>query len=145
MKPLPLPNLLHPIPVVIQQLERTEAVSDDDYREPVQQAIHGPQIICPGQVAWTSTEFLEAGVLGADSRADGYILFRTVDLRAVGLAVLKQNDRFLKIGVGPNAIEVDLYVVNLRYSGHYADQGGASLVKAFFKDRSPSKNNPGGA
>jgi hypothetical protein len=88
---------------------------------------------------------------GNDRRqSHGYVLFRLVDVRAAanragfGQYRLKQNDRFLKFGVGPNAVETDLYIVDLRYSGHYPDQGGASLVKAFFEDRNPSKQNRGG-
>lgn len=106
--------------------------------------------VCPGQMAWTSDEFLDAGVGGANEQSHGYILFRLVDVRAAALVAgfnqyrLKQNDRFIKSGVGPNAVDVDLYIVDLRYVGHYADQGGASLVKAFFRDRFPSKQNRGG-
>jgi hypothetical protein len=147
---MPLPQLLHPVGILIEPMVRGATLVDPDYREPIQQAAHGPQFACPGQVAWTSDERLDASNMGANSESSGYILFRLVDVRAAGIRAgigpyrLQQNDRFLKIGIGPNTVETDLYIIDLRYSGHYADQGGATLVKAFFKDRFPSKQNRGG-
>ena len=71
---------------------------------------------------------------GAIQDASGYVLFRYVDLEAKSV-VLKQNDRFLKLG----KLDADVYVTALRPNGHYTDQGGATMVKAFFKDRQPSR------
>lgn len=144
---MPIPNLLHPTAITIQVLSRTTTIQDDDYREPVQQADRGADFVCPGQVAWTSDELMNADTLGANESSAGYIVFRLADLRAITKQSdfrLKQNDRFLKLGTGPNAIEVDLYITDLRYGGHWPDQGGATIVKAFFKDRFPSKQNRGG-
>ena len=139
-----LPRLLHPVPVEIEQLVRSAAPMDDDYAEPIQQATRGPRIVALGQVKWSMDERLRASLIGAEQESEGYILFRRVDLRALGIAELKQNDRFVSIGAGPNARPVDLYITGLRFEGHYPDQGGPALVKAFFRDRNPSKQTPGG-
>jgi hypothetical protein len=139
-----LPNLLHPVAVEIEQIQRTVAPMDEDYQEPIQQASRGPRLSAPGQVKWGVDERLRTTLTGAETESEGYILFRRVDLRARGIAELQQNDRIVSIGSGPNARPVDLYITALRFEGHYPDQGGPALVKAFFKDRSPSKQTPGG-
>lgn len=138
-----LPRLLHPIAVEIEPLNRAESIVDPDFQEPVQQASRGPRVTAPAQVQWGLDEELRATLQGAEQGSDGYLLFRTIDLRALSVT-LHQGDRFVSIGVGANKIDADLYVTALRYNGHYQDQGGATLVKAFFKDRFPSKQTRGG-
>ena len=137
-------RLLHPTAVEVEKLQRTVAPMDPDYREPTQQAVRGPRITCPGQVQWGMDERLRATLTGAEQESEGYILFRRRDLRAVGLIEIEQGDRFTSLGSGPNKVDVDLYVVGLRYQVHYPDSRGAQMVKAFFKDRFPSKQNRGG-
>ncbi len=128
----------------IEQIKRTTSVMDADYQEPVQQAVRGPRITCPGQVNWSMDDRTRASLIGAERESEGYVLFRRRDLRALGIAELQQGDRIVSMGAGANARAVDVYIVGLRFEGHYPDQGGPALVKAFFKDRSPSKQNPGG-
>lgn len=141
---MPLPNLIHPIPVQIEPLQRSQSVVDDDFREPVQQATRGPRATVLGQIKWASDEQLRMSDGGAQEGADGYILFRRCDLRAAGLNEIHQNDRFVSIGAGANTTTVDLYVVRVQQMGHYPDQGGGSLVRTWFKDRQPSKQTRGG-
>mgnify|MGYP001027104161 CR=1 FL=1 len=138
-----LPNLLHPVVIQIQVLLREDGVMDDDYREPVQQPAYADAVSAPGQVHWGQDERLRSTLAGAELESDGYILFRRVDLRNVGIDELKQNDRFISIGSGANARAVDLYIVGLRLIGHYSDQQGASMVKAYFRDRFPSRSKRG--
>jgi hypothetical protein len=64
-----LPNILHPTPIAIQIFDRTETIVDPDYREPVQQGERERTFTCPGQVAWTSDEFLDAATIGANLTA----------------------------------------------------------------------------
>lgn len=141
---MPLPRLIHPVPVQVEALQRSATIVDEDFREPVQQATRGPRVTIQGQVKWGLDEALKMSLSGADQESSGYILFRLADVRAAGLGQLKQNDRFVSIGSGANKVDVDLYVTALRYQGHYGDQGGATLVQAFFKDRFPSKSTRGG-
>ena len=117
---------------------------DPDYAEPIQQAARGPRVACPGQIQWGMDERLRTTLIGAEQESEGYVLFRRVDLRAVGLIEISQNDRFTAFGTGLNKVEVDLYVIGLRYQIHHQSSGGAQMVKAFFKDRFPSKQNRGG-
>jgi hypothetical protein len=137
-------RLLHPISIEVEKIQRAVAPMDPDYSEPIQQAVRGPRIICPGQVQWGMDERLRATLNGAEQESEGYVLFLRKDLRAVGLIEIAQNDRFTSFGSGHNKVDVDLYVVGLRYQVHYPDSRGAQMVKAFFKDRFPSKQNRGG-
>lgn len=141
---MPIPNLLHPVPVLIQQIDKTDQDTaggdgtwfDDDFREPVQHVADDPAgaVQVNGQVKWGMDEQLRTTLSGALAEADGYVLFRYVDLEAESI-ILKQNDRLIRIG----KIDTDVYLVGLRPEGHYTDVGGATLVKAFFKDRQPSR------
>jgi hypothetical protein len=124
---------------LIEQINRVSSIQDDDYREPVQQAIRAPRKTAPGQVKWFSDDRARPTKAGSESESQGYVLFRYVDLNQLSI-VLQQGDRIVKMGT----IEVDVYVVELRPEGHYPDLGGPGLVKAFFRDRHPSKQTRGG-
>jgi hypothetical protein len=135
---LPLPNLIHPVPVVIQNRNDAKTYVDDDYREPVQQSARLSNKTVPGQIKWFSDEELRAGHGGVSSEADGYVLFRRVDLESQGVT-LALNDRFIKLG----SVDVDLYIVSFRHEGHWQEFGGPTLIKANFRAREPSRQNRG--
>jgi len=128
------PNLIHPVPITIQQLVKDETLYDEDYREPVQQSVRTQSIEVPGQVRYGSSQELGVTTSGPKEGEAGYVLFRYRDLAAASVT-LQQNDRFTKIG---NEI-VDVYVTRTQPIGHYPSAGGATLVKAFFTDRQPSR------
>jgi len=132
------PNLIHPVPIKIQQLDVAETYYDDDYREPVQQAAHKNYAIVPGQIKWGSDDRLSATRGGAEEGADGYVLFRYVDLAKAGIT-LKLNDRMIQLG----KLDTDVYIIRLQPMGHYSDMGGATLVKAYFADRQPARQRLG--
>jgi hypothetical protein len=134
-----LPRLLHPVPIVIEQISKATTFYDEDAREPIQAAARSSQETVQGQVKWEGDLALDVAAGGAQEGAQGYVLFRYTDLAAKGIT-LAQNDRIVKIGQQ----EVDVYVTKLRPVGHYPDQSGASLVKAFFMDRQPSRQRRGG-
>ncbi len=129
---MPIPNLIHPVPIIIQSLDASNTFQDDDYAEPVQQAVHEAAVTVVGQVDWETEKAAQVGRGGIREDSIGYVLFRYVDLAIVGLT-LKINDRILKVGL----IETDLYINRLLPLGHYPDMGGATMVKAFFIDRQP--------
>lgn len=133
-----IPNLIHPVPIVIRQIDESETIYDDDMREPVQQTVRGASVTVNGQVKWGMEKSFTSTARGAEEGSDGYVLFRYVDLAAAGIT-LKREDRFLKLG----NVDVDVYVKALRPEGHYSDQGGPTLVKAFFADRQPSRQTEG--
>jgi len=133
-----IPNLLHPVPISIQSLDRTNTIYDDDMREPVQQETNVATVIVPGQVKWGKDQAFVPSSIGAQEDSDGYVLFRFVDLAAAGVT-LKREDRFIALGT----YITDVYVVSLQPCGHYPDQGGPTLIKAFFSDRQPSRQSRG--
>lgn len=135
---MPVPNLTHPVPCWIQSLDRGETFFDEDLREPIQSEVHGPTIICPGQVMWVMDQKMSLSNSGVDEDSDGYVLFRFIDLNAKGI-VLKREDRFIRLGKQ----DVDVYVIGLQPIAHYPDQGGATMIKAFFRDKNASRQNKG--
>jgi hypothetical protein len=139
------PRLLHPIPIGIETLQRLETIVDEDYREPVSYAARATKVTVNGQPHWTIDDRFRQTLIGPEQESTGYILFRTIDLKLAGIPELENGDRITSIGVGIHAIDVDFYVIGLRMTGHWPDQGGATLVKAFFRDRSRSKETPTGA
>jgi len=119
---MPVPNLLHPVPIQVQQLDTSETYQDDDYREPVQQAAHGETKTVQGQVLWSMKEALSVRLGGVEMQATGYVLFRYVDLSDQSI-VLAVNDRLIKLGT----LEVDVYVIKLQPMGHNSDVGGSDI------------------
>lgn len=129
-----VPNLLHPIPVTIVQGDPDATLYDEDAREPAQQLARATPVVLQGQVKWGAVEEVEMERQGVAEGADGYVLFRKIDLDALGIT-LAPNDRFTKIG----HVETDVYILKLQPMGHYTDQGGHTLVRAWFADRTPAK------
>jgi len=131
---MPLPNLIHPIRVVVQQIDTAATVYDPDTREPVQQAARKTNVVLPGQPKWVSEESLGIARAGSSPSASGYVLFRMVDLTAAGVT-LRLNDRITMQG----HLVDEVYIVRLQPLGHYPGQNGASLIRAWFADRLPAK------
>jgi hypothetical protein len=132
------PNLLHPVPVEIDQVDRGTTIYDHDAREPIQQAARKSRVVVQGQVKWEE-QYAEGHTRsGTVEGALGYVLFRQVDLDAQSV-VLQRGDRFGKIGTRAT----DVYVTSLRPVGHYPAYAGHTMLKAFFSDRQPSKQTRG--
>jgi len=126
-----VPNLIHPVPVELEQLSTASTFYDEDAREPVQQVARATKVTLSGQVSWGEDEGLQMEATGRAETATGYVLFRRIDLAAVAVTI-RINDRFTKLG----GIVTNVYVVRLQWLGHYPDQGGPTLLKAWFQDRS---------
>jgi hypothetical protein len=140
---MPIPNLIHPVPIEIQKINRAGTLYDDDAREPIQFARRNATLIIPGQVKWASQFKLEQNRVGPVEGASGYVLFRQIDLDAADAGAgieLEQNDRFIKIGLR----ETDVYIIDLTPTGHYPDILGHTMLKAWFADRQPQKQKRGG-
>lgn len=131
---MPIPNLIHPIPIVFRQINESTTIYDEHHREPVQQSRWGSSITVNGQIKWAEEKSLTITVNGKILNADGYVLFRYIDLTAKGVT-LKGNENITKIG----ATNYDLYVLKLRPTASYDDVGGSTMVKAFFEDRQPKR------
>ncbi len=135
---MPIPNLLHPVPIEIEQLDKGNTYYDDDAREPIQFAARKTKITVSGQVNWGAAMAADHERTGAVENASGYVLFRYVDLEAAGV-VLQREDRFTSIG----GVVTDVYVDRLVPRGHYPDIGGPTMVKAYFVDRQPARQQRG--
>jgi hypothetical protein len=133
---MPLPNLIHPVPVVIRQIDKANTAYDEEYREPIQRVARRNNTTLPGQVKWANDKRVQYTRGGNRYDADGYVLFRYVDLASVGIT-LNINDRFMEIG----GLAVDVYIKHFQPQGHYPDAGGPTLVKAFFGDKDPAKQS----
>lgn len=132
------PNLIHPISIAIRPLLRATTVVDEDYREEYETVARGAEVIVPGQLRWLNDDYYEPSKLGPESHARGYVLFRTIDLTAANLK-LRQGDLFTSFGTGVRKVEVNVFIIHLRYMGHYPDLAGPGLVRAYFQDRHPAK------
>jgi hypothetical protein len=131
---MPIPNLIHPLSIQIQKQDTDETDYDDDFREPVQQTKRASTVTVDGQVKWGSHKSYSSNRRGPQESSDGYILFRYVDLNDAGIT-LEREDKIIKIG----NLDVNVYINSLLPEGHYPDQGGYTLVKAFFVDRQPAR------
>lgn len=128
------PSLIHPVPCVVRRLNVAATTLDQDFREPVGQAARHVDHTLPGQVKWGMDKNYSSMRIGPVETSDGYVLFRMADIRAVGGGFsIKRDDQLVSIG----GIETNVFVVALRYEGHYTHLGGPAFVKAFFKDREP--------
>ncbi len=137
------PRLIHPIPTEIQSTAPATVSQDEGYREPIQTIGRSTTFTVPGQWKWFSDRELRMQKSGAQEGSDGYVLLRTVDLAALNKKV-NRGDRIIGYGSGRGRVDLDVEVVRLRYEGHYPDQGGPALIKAFFADRQPAHQTRGG-
>jgi hypothetical protein len=131
------PRLIHPVPIVIEQVDEANTNYDDHHREPIQQSKRKTSVTIKGQVRWAVPDDVELQITigGKQIQADGYVLFRFKDLTAASVT-LKENDRFISIG----GETVDVYIVKFRPMGHYPRAGGPTLVRAYFMDRTPIRS-----
>lgn len=134
------PNLIHPVPIEIQQIDRAQTIVDEDFDEEMESVARETTVTVPGQVRWRAFKRATFGEAGVEERADGYITMRPVDLRAVGIAQLQVNDKIVGIGSGDNKMVVNLFVVSQEPMGHYSDIAGPGLIRVYFKDRNPVKS-----
>jgi len=127
---MPIPNLLHPVKITLQRRNVTDTLYDEDMREPIGQTSYYAEETLMGQVSWENKDNVYVDEKGTQLKAIGYILFRYVDLESKGIT-LKYQDRIKKIG----RHEEELYIINTKPIGHYPDQDGATLIRAYFTDR----------
>lgn len=127
---MPIPNLLHPVKITLQRRNVTDTLYDEDMREPIGQTSYYAEETLMGQVSWENKDNVYVDEKGTQLKAIGYILFRYVDLESKGIT-LKYQDRIKKIG----RHEEELYIINTKPMGHYPDQDGATLIRAYFTDR----------
>jgi hypothetical protein len=132
------PELIHPVPVTLELLNRAAMAFDADARE----GLHGARstaadvVTVEAQIRWEVKDDPMPEQVGMRQRSRGYILVRNEDLREQAV-VLKRGDRIVQIGEDENALSVDLYLTGQEPIAHYPDQLGATLLKWHFEDRHP--------
>ena len=131
---MPVPRLIHPLSCTVSRIDRSATLYDPEAREPLQQAARYVSVVVPGQPRWASRKELEKYPGGTRDDVRGYVLFRKIDLDARSFTI-EINDRILAQGF----LTDEVYVVRVEPNAHYTDRGGATLLKAWFTDRQPSK------
>jgi len=126
------PDLIHPIPVEINQIDKDSTEWDDNAREAVRTIARPAVIKLSAQVSWSIKDDPNPEKMGISEEARGYLLFLRKDLLNRSITI-SRGDKISKIGHDT----VELYVLGLTPAGHYPDQGGASLLQAYFGDRNP--------
>jgi hypothetical protein len=134
------PHLLHPIPVWVRKIDKAlTPLMDDALGEPIGQVFRPQKAVrLRAQIETSADARAEQSNGGIQLRYSGYLLFLTEDLRAARFK-LEIGDRIVQVGEKPNDRATDWYVVSTEFLGHYQDQGGSTLVKAFYEDLAPSR------
>lgn len=137
---MPPVRLLHPIQVLLRKAEPSRTAAQDPVlKEPIGQVRRNRKPIrLLAQISDGKTNDPVATAGGVNEDSDGYLLFRTQDLRREGVTV-ERGDRVVQIGSDENAKDVDYYITKLKYMGHYPNHKGPSLVRAYYADRQPSR------
>lgn len=151
---MPIPNLLHPVPIVFELVDRDSTVYDKYAREPVGQAIRqgesprtGDRVTVPGQYseyfASAKHEYPVYQRDGVESVTESYVALRYVDLQRRGLVDfvdgkwtnlrIRRGDRVIQIG----REEVDLYVQGFKIFAHYPNPKG-TMIQVNLMDRTPT-------
>jgi hypothetical protein len=126
-----LPNLLHPVDVVIEQHDESAQVFED--REQMHGQRSTTSITVSAQVRWGSEAVMAAQSSGIREEGDGYILVRKYDLDAAGVTV-SLRDKIVSIGWQTG---LELFIIREEPIATYPDQDGPTLIKYHFQDRTP--------
>ena len=121
------PNLIHPILILIDQVDPEKTEWDEEAREPIRQTKTN-RIAVNAQVKWFQQGDPKAKEAGDMLDARGYLLFSVSELMNAGISINRQ-DRVVKIGY--MTVE-DTYIRGFAPMAHYPDQNGAGLLKAYF-------------
>ena len=149
---MPIPNLIHPVPVGIGRIRRDLTQMNPRAREPVRQLWRdgdgsgtGAEVVIDGQMNFNrggqrNPEFKGGGV---EEESTGYVLFRIHDLIAEGITTenpdgtlefgLERGDRITRVG----RRKTNYFITKFRDVASYDDRGGASLLEVTFHDRMP--------
>lgn len=148
---MPVPLLIHPVPVTIRRVNRAVTTEDANAREPVRQLWRtgdgpgtGDAVELRAQVNWEREGRIaepKSHGGGVEENTSGYLLFSIQELLAAGVATqavdgtvdvgIRRGDRITRIG----RRSLEVFVVFFRDAGHYEDLGGAGLLEVRFASR----------
>lgn len=148
------PNIIHPVKVVYEILDRDATLYDESAREPARQAVRtgaqpntGNRVTIKGQIMF----YYAGGRIGSpmydrrgvDENTDGYMAVRVKDLLRVGLATknddgsitynIKRGDRIIQHGHR----KVNLYVTEFEDFAYYPRKN-QTMLQINFQDRHPT-------
>lgn len=129
-------RLIQPSEIVIQQLDLSSTLFDEDAREPVHQARYSTAISPPleAQVSWTKatrTSYKFTGQGGRHTESVGYLVFLKRELEAAGVT-LQAGDRVTSIA----GETYKLYLQDSQKAGH--SNNNPNLKFWFMTDKRPS-------
>lgn len=131
-----VPNLIHPIDVVVRLLNREGTTNRDFFREPVGKAKRSRNdILVPGQV-FDQDNINRTIETGLKEITEGYVVFRVIDLLRAEMK-LQVGDRIVSFGSDELLEPVNLYFYRFRRKGHY--RRGRTLVHGWYADKSPTR------
>ena len=152
---MPIPNLIHPVKITLELMDRDNTLWDSQAREPVRQATRkgaapgtGEQVIIKGQVSFyfagAKLDYAEWSRSGVLERTVGYLSLRFRDMKKKGLLTtdadgnflsftLKRGDRIVRLAKRP----VNLYIHGFKDFAHYPEIG-QTMIQVNFEDRHPS-------
>lgn len=92
------PRLIHPVEVVLEQIDADATMVDADFEQPVGEVVREP-VTLRAQQRLTRGNLLRQGAAGADplSNAVGHLVFEIDALAAAGVT-LRVGDRITRIG-----------------------------------------------
>lgn len=130
---MPSPNLINAVSVQIKPLDKPNTVFDQRTRQPVKHVARSATVTLTAQVQWTSLNKGRASHAGIIMDADGYLIFRKIDLEAAAYSP-GHGDKLISVG---SQTGLELYITSLEPCGHYG--GDYTLLLARFADRRPGK------
>lgn len=150
---MPIPRLHHPIPIIIEIIDRDDSVFDPYAREPVGQVVRegespgtGDRVTIKGQISFyysgAKQDYPRYTSNGIEEETIGYFACRYKDLIKANLVTetngvftdikLKRGDRIVQIGKK----QVDYYITGFKQFAHYPNQK-QTLLQVNFEDRHP--------
>lgn len=128
-----LPRLIHPVSVVVEQIDEAKTIYDPRTRSVIGDPAR-TTVTVRAQLSNKRHDQLAMNPGGREEEAEGYILVRVRDLENAGIT-LKIGDKITKMG----RRSVVYYITREQYLGGYPDQDGHSLIRYYYRDRSPVK------
>jgi hypothetical protein len=124
--------------VVLRQIRKDETNYDRDAREPIGRATRDTDVGLFAQISRKPVK-VKASREGDIVEYDGYVCFLKTDLVANGITI-KYHDQIIQIGTGAAREDVSIYIEMIQPRGHNSNYGGHTLVKAWFRDKSPVRH-----
>lgn len=136
------PQLLHPVNIIVEPLDRSSQIEDENLREEIQIIGRSERITIPAQMEYRDKDDFATQKEMYDARGmvvlvAGYFTVRTLDAQLRGWSP-KLGDKILETGVGSTfPQQLNGVIVRVEPRAHYPGLG-ATLLKCFFSDRKPS-------